>query len=309
MPPVFFCPFYDYLAAHPLSHHVEKLPEDSPMRWLISLALLLAVAAAPPARAQVTSREGIQLQNEILELRHQLQLLQGGRGGGGSSLGTSEPAPPAAAQGGGGNLVAQLLDRVSRLEDEVRTLRGRLDEISNRSQQAEADLNKKIDDLQFQLTQGQGAKGGAVAAVPAAKPAAPAAPAAPAHPTPEVALSRGNAALARRDYATAEAMAREVLATAPKSPRAVDAQFLLAEALAGKRDNRGAALAYDDAYRKAPKGPRAEDSLLGLANSLTAIGQKKAACETLNALHAQFPALRPDLRQPVVHAAQQAGCA
>jgi TolA-binding protein len=103
-------------------------------------------------------------------------------------------------------------------------------------------------------------------------------------------------------------MAREVLADAPGSPRAADAQFLLAESLAGKRDNRGAALAYDDSYRKSPKGPRAQDSLLGLANSLTAIGQKKAACETLNELHAKFPTLRPDLRDPAVKSAQQAGC-
>lgn len=275
------------------------------MRWLICLALLLAVGVAlPAAQAQVTSREGIDLQNQILELRHQLQEL---RGNGGSSLGSSAPAPAPApvVSGGSGDLVAQLLERVSRLEDEVRTLRGRIDEIDNARQQAEADLNKKIDDMQFQLSQSAAGGAAAGAAGAAVKPEAPVVP---AHPTPEVALARGNAALARRDYATAEAMARDVLSTAPKSPRAVDAQFLLAEALAGKRDNRGAALAYDDAYRKAPKGPRAEDSLLGLANSLTAIGQKKAACETLNELHAKFPTLRPDLRQPAVRAAQQASC-
>jgi TolA-binding protein len=271
------------------------------MRWLLCLAFLLAAALAPPARAQVTSREGIELQNQILELRHQLQQMGGN---GGSSLGGSQPAPAPVVNSGGssGDLVAQLLDRVSRLEDEVRQLRGRIDEVANASQQAEADLNKKIDDLQFQLT--QGLPGGAATA----KPPAPA-PASVARPTPEVALARGNAALARRDYATAEAMAREVLADAPGSPRAADAQFLLAESLAGKRDNRGAALAYDDSYRKSPKGPRAQDSLLGLANSLTAIGQKKAACETLNELHAKFPTLRPDLREPAVKSAQQAGCA
>jgi TolA-binding protein len=258
------------------------------MRWLLCLAFLLAAALAPPARAQVTSREGIELQNQILELRHQLQQMGGN---GGSSLGGSQPAPAPVVNSGGssGDLVAQLLDRVSRLEDEVRQLRGRIDEVANASQQAEADLNKKIDDLQFQLT--QGVPGGAATA----KPPAPA-PASVARPT-------------RRDYATAEAMAREVLADAPGSPRAADAQFLLAESLAGKRDNRGAALAYDDSYRKSPKGPRAQDSLLGLANSLTAIGQKKAACETLNELHAKFPTLRPDLREPAVKSAQQAGCA
>lgn len=281
------------------------------MRWLLCLVLLLAVAAAPPAHAQITSREGIQLQNEILDLRHQLELMR--QGGGGSALGTSQPQPagPAVSSGASGGLVPQLLERVSRLEDEVRKLRGRIDEINNSRQQAEADLKKQIGDLQFQLSQGAGGAAGAAAAAHPATPAAPvrpAAPVVPAHPTPQVALAQGDAALARRDYATAEAMAREILATAPRSPQATDAQFLLAQALAGKGDSRGAALAYDDAYRKAPAGPRAQDSLLGLANSLTAIGQKKAACETLNELHAKFPVLRPDLRTPAMNAAHAAGC-
>ena len=277
------------------------------MRWLLASALLLTVALAPPARAQITSREGIQLQNEILQLRHELEQMRSAGGGGASALGTSQlaPYPAPSASGSSGNLVAQLLNRVTRLEEDVRRLRGRIDEIDNSRQQAEADLKQQIADLQFQLTQG-GAAGAHAPASPAAP--RPAAPVVPAHPTPEAALARGDAALARRDYSTAEAMAREVLATAPNSPRASDAQFLLAQALAGKRDNRGAALAYDDAYRKAPLGPRAPDSLLGLANSLTAIGQKKAACETLNQLHAKFPVLRPDLRTPAMQAAQAAGC-
>ena len=275
------------------------------MRWLLCLVLLLAVAAAPPAHAQITSREAIQLQNEILDLRHQLSLMR--QGGGGSALGTSQPQqPPVASSGNSGGLVPQLLERVSRLEEEVRQLRGRVDEIDNSRRQVEADLKKQVADLQFQLSQGAG--GGAAAAAHPPAPPRPAAPVVPAHPTPQVALAQGDAALARRDYATAEAMAREVLATAPRSPQATDAQFLLAQALAGKGDSRGAALAYDDAYRKAPVGPRAQDSLLGLANSLTAIGQKKAACETLNELHAKFPVLRPDLRAPAMHAAQVAGC-
>lgn len=278
------------------------------MRWLLSLALLLTVALAPPARAQITSREAIQLQNEILQLRHEMQQMRGAGGGGGASaLGTSQPTPGSvpSVSGSSGDLVAQLLNRVTRLEEDVRRLRGRIDEIDNSRQQVEADLKKQIADLQFQLSQGGGAAAHAPAPIAAPRPAGPVVP---AHPTPEAALARGDAALARGDYNTAEAMAREVLATAPNSPRASDAQFLLAQALTGKRDNRGAALAFDDAYRKAPLGPRAQDSLLGLASSLSAIGQKKAACETLNELHAKFPVLRPDLRAPVMHAAQAAGC-
>ena len=48
-------------------------------------------------------------------------------------------------------------------------------------------------------------------------------------------MQEGNAALARRDYPAAEQAAREVLTGNRTSPRAYDAQFLLAQALMGER--------------------------------------------------------------------------
>jgi TolA-binding protein len=215
-------------------------------------------------------------------------------------LGGSRGAPPAPPPSG--DITTQLLERVSRLEDEVRTLRGRLDELANAQKQMNDDLSKQIEDLNFQLQNRQPA---APAATPAAKPApVPLAP--KAARTPEAALQEGNAALARRDYATAENAAREVIAS--KSPRAYDGQFLLGEALFGKRDFQGAAVAYDDAYNRAKKGARAQDSLLGLANALIAIDEKRAACATLDKLKAEFPTPRTELRQQISTARIRAGC-
>jgi TolA-binding protein len=238
-----------------------------------------------------------------------------GTPGGSSTLGGARaPAGPA-----DGDVTASLLDRVSRLEDSVRALTGRLDELANAQQRMNDDLTKQIEDLNFKL-----GNGGVAPLAPAA-PAAPGAPPAVAKPgalppipavtapaaaikrTPEVALQEGNAALARRDYATAEAAAREVIAV-PKSPRAYDGQFLLAQALVGKKDYQGAAIAYDDTYNHARTGAHAPDSLLGLANALTAIGEKRAACATLDKLHTEFPNLRPDLKDPNAAARQHAGC-
>ena len=50
-----------------------------------------------------------------------------------------------------------------------------------------------------------------------------------------------------------------------------------------------------------PKGGHAQEALLGLAISLTAINEKRAACDTLTKLHTEFPtpaarAARPDQR-------------
>jgi TolA-binding protein len=122
-----------------------------------------------------------------------------------------------------------------------------------------------------------------------------------------VALQDGNAALARHDYAAAEAAAREVLANRT-SPRAYDAQLLLAQSLSGEKQFAQAAIAFDDAYNRSRKGNHAPDALLGLASSLNAINEKKAACDTLTRLRNDFPQPGPDIRDGAAATAQKAGC-
>ena len=284
----------------------------------VRLALVLLAAFAfggpGPAQAQVETREGIYLQNQIQELKRDIQGLrdQLSRGAGGSALGGTRPS--SAAPVTSGDLTAALLDRVARLEDEVRQLRGRTDEAANAQKRMGEDLGKQIDDLSFKIDN---------TAPKTATPARPTtalppliaptvttptpAPLAPGKRTAEVAMQEGNAALARRDYGAAEAAAREVLAI-PKTPRATDAQFLLAQAVIGKKDYQAAAVAYDDTYNRARTGTHAQDSLLGLANSLNAIGEKRAACATLDKLRAEFPTPRVDLKEPIGGARQRAGC-
>ncbi len=299
------------------------------MKYALAAFLLGALTVLPgsPALAQLTSRDAIQLNDEIAELRHDIQTLRdemahgapAAPAGSSSSLGGYRTAPAA----GGSDITTQLLDRVSRLEEEVRDLRGRIDEVSNASQRQGEDLTKQIGDLSFRV---DGLTGGTGATPPGAEPGTPAqtlnappagtqnlaaqtpaAPAPVARRTPEMVMQEGNAALARRDYATAEAAAREVLAQ-PRSPRSSDADFLLAQALAGKKDWARAAVAYDDSFNKAKTGTHAQDSLLGLAVALTNLNERRAACETLDRLHASFPNARQDLREPIAVARQRALC-
>jgi TolA-binding protein len=264
------------------------------------------------------TREGIALQNQILELRHELQQLQaqGGRGAapsGGSYLGRA-PAYPS-GQAPNSDLVAQLLSRVDSLEDQVRQLRGQVEEVQNQVQRQGADLSKRIDDLAFQ-TGGRASEwaaqspANAATAKPAPTPAPAPAPAPPtsARRTPEVILQEGNAALVRRDYTAAEQAAREILNNHRSAPRSYDAQYLLAQALAGARQYPQAAIAYDDAYNRGRKGNHAQDALLGLANSLVAINEKRAACETLTKLRTEFSPPRADLRDSINSLNQRAGC-
>ena len=92
------------------------------------------------------------------------------------------------------------------------------------------------------------------------------------------------------------------------APRAADAQLLLADALAGKRDHAGAALAYNDAYVRGRTSPRAPDALLGLANSFANLGHQREACDTLDDLRGHFPNLRSTQAERAADTRRRAGC-
>lgn len=270
------------------------------MRAPAVIALAVGLAAAP-AWAQLDSREAIALQNQILELRRDLQGVQSQRG--------ASALPPPARRGGGdggSEIAAQLLDRVAQLEEDVRRLRGQLDEQANASRRQSDDLAKQVADLSFRL---QNTGGSSVTGLGASPPPPASGGPAPSGRRPaELAMQEGNAALARRDYGVAEASAREVLAGGRGGPRAGDAQFLLAQALVGKRDYAGAAVAYDDAYNRSRTGSRAPDALLGLASALAALNDRVNACGALDKLRAEFPSPRPNVREAAAAARGRSGC-
>ena len=116
-----------------------------PTRHLLVACIVVLTLATwrQPASAQLQleSREAIALQNQILELRRELQAVQDqGRGGSPTYLGRGGPPAPTA----GSDLLAQLLTWVGVLEEQVRQLRGRVDETQNLVQQQGAQLGKRI---------------------------------------------------------------------------------------------------------------------------------------------------------------------
>ncbi len=280
------------------------------MRFAVASLAMAAVVLSAPVHAQVESREGIALQNQIYQLRQELRSYQDQAGRGGAQSGGSITRPQYAPQPQYNNsapndLLAQLLGRVDALEDQVRQLRGRIDELQNQTQRQHDDLNKKVDDLAFQMTPQPGQPPAGPGLAPAAAPVQP--PAARGPRTADGAMKDGEAALARRDYNAAEAAAREVLANRT-SARGYDAHLLLAQALAGQKHFDQAALAYDDTYNASRKGSHAQDALLGMATSLYAIGEKKAACDTLTRLRNDFPSMRSEVAAGASATAQKAGC-
>ncbi|HYZ32107.1 MAG TPA: hypothetical protein VE684_07475, partial [Crenalkalicoccus sp.] len=125
-------------------------------RAVLILLPLLPLLAPPLARAQLETREGIALQNQILQLRQEIEQL---RLRGGSTLGAAPVAPPprgAVPGTAGADLLPRLLDRVSDLEEEVRRLRGRVDEAEFRERQTSEALEKLQGDMDYRLQQLEG---------------------------------------------------------------------------------------------------------------------------------------------------------
>jgi TolA-binding protein len=300
------------------------------MRTLRLIPLLALFAA--PALAQIESREAIALQNQILELRRDLQALQAR---GGSALGAPVPVAPRAGTVAEGQqeLLTRLLDRVAALETEVRLLRGRSDETQNALRELQAAVEKNRADTDFRLQELE--SGAPRRATPPAPPPAPAPaqrpaqqpaqppaqaqaalprpPAAPAQPpaarTQAQILAAAQAALQRRDWATAEREAQAFIATYPRDPRVGEAYHIRAQALSGRGEHMQAALAYDDARSRVTDRSRRQDILLGLGRSLGAINERASACEVFRQLASDFHTdMRAEVREAMERERSRLGC-
>jgi len=269
--------------------------------------VLPAVAQNALDSGEISSREAIALQDQIASLRQQLSQVQNG---GGLSAPSATAAAPVSA--GDGNLTAQLLERVSALEEQNRQMRGELDQLSNSVRDNQANVSKQISDMQFASQNGGG---GASTPAPAKTPAAVEDKASAATPDaaeqPKTALDAlkvGNASLRSGNYTDAESNARFAVKTAHSVSGKVDAQFLLAQSLAGQKQYRQSAVAYYDAYTKAPKSQKAQDSLLGVAASMLALGDKNSACQALDKLKSEFPAPAPRVKSAETTFRSRAAC-
>lgn len=300
------------------------------MRTLRLIPLLVLFAA--PALGQIESREAIALQNQILELRRDLQALQAR---GGSVLGAPVAVAPRPGQGtvaeGQQELLSRLLERVAALETEVRLLRGRSDETQNALRELQATVEKNQADADFRLQELESTaprRPAAQAATPAQRPGQPPAqaqppaqpqaslprpPAAPAQVpavrTQAQILTAAQQALLRRDWATAEREAQAFIATYPRDPRVGEAYHIRAQALSGRGEHMQAALAFDDARSRVADRSRRQDILLGLGRSLGAINERASACEVFRQLASDFHTdMRADVREAMERERSRLGC-
>lgn len=98
------------------------------------------------------------------------------------------------------------------------------------------------------------------------------------------------------EYELAETGFKAFIADHPTDKRIGSAQFWLGETYYVRSRNKEAADAFLKSYTQFPDGPKAPDSLLKLGLSLSAMGEKKAACTTYDELLVKYPKASKALR-------------
>jgi tol-pal system protein YbgF len=111
-----------------------------------------------------------------------------------------------------------------------------------------------------------------------------------------------------KDYALAEDSFRTFLKKYPGDRLVPEANYWLGEALFQRQRYRDAAESFLTVSTKYETASKAPDALLRLGQSLAALGEKDAACATLNEVGRKYPRASVVLKQGVEREQKRAGC-
>lgn len=131
----------------------------------------------------------------------------------------------------------------------------------------------------------------------------------PAPGTPvERLYSDGMDQLSRAQYPQAQATFQQILADAPASEYAPQAQFWIADISFVQKDYTNAARGYATMLKQYPDHARAADAMLKLGLSLIQLGQTSEGCTTLGAIRAKYPNAGDTILGRAARESQKAGC-
>lgn len=315
-------------------------------RWLAPAAVILTLAAAPVAAADLdTLNDRVdRLTRDLADLRNQFYSSQGG-------------GQPIA---GGANIET----RLAAFEQELRNLTGQIEQLGYQQNQLSQRLDRMQSDMEYRLSTLEG--GAPAAAAPAAKqqssgggssvgtqaPAAsggtpqgdiktlgtvsqdqlaqvqstsPGTYGAPqpignatAPATTQTAALPGNTPkeqydyafglLRKADYAGAEVALTQFIQANPSDPLVANAKYWLGETYYVRGNYSSAASAFGVAYQDHPQGPKAADSLLKLGLSLSLLGQGGDACAVFGELESRFPNAPANVLQRSKQERSRLGC-
>jgi len=112
----------------------------------------------------------------------------------------------------------------------------------------------------------------------------------------------------RKDYALAEDTFRNFLKRYPDDRLVGEATYWLGESLFQRQRYRDAAEAFLNVSTKHESSAKAPDALLRLGQSLTALGEKDAACASLAEVSRKFPRASASVKQGVEREQKRARC-
>jgi tol-pal system protein YbgF len=231
--------------------------------------------------------------------------------------------PPPSAGSGVSEATANMQSRLSQMENDLRTLTGKVEQQAYDTQQVqqkldalEQDSRMRLDAIEAQL------RGGAQAAQQQNQM-----PPQPGHPAidPNVVIGsdqppmpsaipndaaanvtgeetgmgaasdaaglyeQGFAQIKQEDYVEAEKSFARFMKDYPTHALAPNALYWLGDTYYVRKDYDKAARAFAEAYQKYPDGPKGADNLLKLGMSLSGKGEKDSACVALAQLKKEYP--------------------
>lgn len=256
-------------------------------------------------------------------------------------------APGSVTTGDIGGSGADTQSRLLQLEDQVRRLTGRLDEMSHRLQQTDQRLQQLQQNMDLRLSKleggsGMSAAGGAASGAGSAGAQAAASPtstspraASPRNSsgvlgtmpagndasggtvtasvslpegTPEVQYEYARGLLKQGRYGDARSAFEEFLKVHPNDTLSGNAQYWLGETYYAQGQYKNAADAFLNGYTTYKASQKAPDSLLKLGMTMIVLGQKDAACSVFGELGNKFPNASPAIVARAQRERQKAGC-
>ncbi|MBY0354256.1 MAG: tol-pal system protein YbgF [Rickettsiales bacterium] len=267
----------------------------------LHLALWIGLLAMP-AHADSSSQRLERLERDLQSVQRQLY-----RGGDGRA--DSQGSVPT------GTAAANLQVRLSALEEELRQLRGQVEESRYQSEQTARQLQLLQEDMEYRLTQieqkiGLGVPAAAVegsapatapAVAPATAPTAPTTPpltnapvtpsADPAAATPQNAKELYNYAIGlmnKAQYAEATTAFKQFIKQYPSDKLLGNAYYWLGETFYVREDYLQGADNFRQGFEAMPEGVKAPDNLLKLAMSLAKLDKKREACVVLQQIQIKY---------------------
>lgn len=255
---------------------------------ILGLSILLPTLPAPAQESGNLARQIERLRRELADLQRYVY-----KGGKAPAAGQSNSGKPL-----GTDVAARMQVQIGQMQDQMRAMNGRVEEVQHRITVLEQRLNRMSEDLEIRLLAIEGALSKGVSAAPAGEKSAQGGTAVAAGPSVAVKLPDGTP---REQYDFAYNLLKQLrwtegrealqdfLKINPDHDLSDNASYWLGETYYINKQYKDAAKAFLEGYKKYPKADKAPDNLLKLGKSLAALDQPDKACVTYAKLLEDYP--------------------